>query len=202
MSRKLLMLSVLLLSLVATATARADVAGRCEGRFIEQPFLAWDDPADYFLAPDGDFSSGAWGWELDGAEVVADNEPSYVHGGDAPAAVSLDSGESATSPSICVGVDDPTMRFFARSTGDPAATLSVEVLYTDADGRPQALPIGAVEAAAAGDWTPTAALPITANTYEMTVAFRFTAQGAGSSWLIDDVYVDPYRKGRPTDGLQ
>jgi hypothetical protein len=29
----------------------------------------------------------------------------------------------------------------------------------------------------------------------MNVAFRFTAQGDGSTWLIDDVYVDPYRKG-------
>ena len=39
-------------------------------------------------------------------------------------------------------------------------------------------------------------MPITVNMYEMTVAFRFTAQGTGSSWLIDDVFVDPYRKGR------
>jgi hypothetical protein len=29
----------------------------------------------------------------------------------------------------------------------------------------------------------------------MQVAFRFSAQGPGSAWMIDDVYVDPYRKG-------
>ena len=29
----------------------------------------------------------------------------------------------------------------------------------------------------------------------MTVAFRFTPHGSDSSWLIDDVYIDPYRKG-------
>jgi hypothetical protein len=27
------------------------------------------------------------------------------------------------------------------------------------------------------------------------VAFRFTPGGAGSEWMIDDVYVDPYCKG-------
>jgi hypothetical protein len=195
MSRPLLMLSVLLLSLVAAATARAAVGARCEARVIEQPFEPWHDPADYFLAPDGDFSGGAAGWELAGAEVVAENEPYYVHGGDSPAAVRLESGASATSPTICVAENDPTMRFFARSTGEPTGTLGVEVLYTGALGEPRSLPIGVVAGDAAGEWAPTIPMPITANVYEMAVAFRFTAQGPGSSWLIDDVYVDPYRKG-------
>jgi hypothetical protein len=87
------------------------------------------------------------------------------------------------------------MRFFARSIGGPSGTLSVEVLYPDPDGSDQALTIGTVTTDAADDWTPVAPLPITANTYEMRVAFRFTAQGPGSAWQIDDVYVDPYRKG-------
>jgi hypothetical protein len=195
MSRPLLMVSVLLLSLVAAATARANDSARCEGRVIEQPFVAWGDLADYFLAPDGDFSDGATGWELAGAEVVAENEPYYVHGGDTPAAVRLESGGTATSPTICVAQDDPTMRFFARSAGAPTGTLDVEVLYTDGLGAPQSLPIGTVAGANAGEWTPSLPMPILANLYEMAVAFRFTAQGDGSSWLIDDVYIDPYRKG-------
>ena len=195
MNRPLLMVSVMLLSLVAAATARAADSARCEGRVIEQPFTAWNDPADYFLAPAGDFSSGALGWELAGADVVAENEPWYVHGVDTPAAVRLESGATATSPTICVSQSDPTMRFFARSTGEPTGTLGVEVLYTDSLGDPQSLPIGVVAGVTAGEWTPTIAMPITANVYEMAVAFRFTAEGTGSSWLIDDVYVDPYRKG-------
>jgi len=181
--------------LAGAATAQADVVARCEGRVIEQPFTAWEDPADYFLAPDGDFSAGAAGWGLDGATVVEDNEPWNVHGSETAAAVRIDSGASATSPLICVGLDDPTMRFFARSTGDAAGTLDVEVLYTDGDGNEQALTIGTQTADGALEWTPVAPLPITANTYEMMVAFRFTAHGTDSSWLIDDVYVDPYRKG-------
>jgi hypothetical protein len=57
------------------------------------------------------------------------------------------------------------------------------------------LPIGLVLAGPA--WTPTAPLPLTANLLavlgEQQVAFRFAA--AGGEWSIDDVYVDPYRKG-------
>jgi hypothetical protein len=191
MRRPFIALAVLLLSLFAADAARAEgSAGRCEGRMIEQPFATWDDTADYFLAPDGDFSSGAAGWDLAGAEVVEDNEPWYVHGAAVPAAVSLPEGASVTSPTICVAETDPTMRFFARGAG----ALQVEVLYTDGDGVEQALPIGVVDAAT--DWAPAPALPITANTYEMTVAFRFTA--LSGDWAIDDVYIDPYRKGRAT----
>jgi hypothetical protein len=196
MRRPLLIVSVLLLSIVAPATAGAEDGARCEGRVIEQPFVAWGDLADYFLAPDGDFSGGAAGWELAGAEVVEENEPYYVHGESAPAAVRLESGASATSPTICVAETDPTMRFFARSAGDPTGTLDVEVLYTDELGEPQSLTIGSVAGDTALEWTPTAAMPITVNVYEMAVSFRFTAHGTGSAWLVDDVYVDPYRKGR------
>jgi hypothetical protein len=190
MRRPLIALALLLVPLFAADAARADDAGaRCEGRVIEQPFLAWDDPADYFLAPDGDFSEGGAGWDLGGAEVVAENAPWWVQDIlGTPAALHVASGAAVTSPTICVAEDDPTMRFFARGEG----ALQVEVLYTDTEGVEQALPIGVIDGSS--EWTPSPALPITANTYEMTVAFRFTA--LSGDWLVDDVYVDPYRKGR------
>ena len=193
--RLLVGIAVLLAPLAGAATAQAGEVARCEGRVIEQPFTAWEDPADYFLAPDGDFSGGGAGWDLAGATLVEDNEPWNVHGSESAAAVRIESGASATSPLICVGLDDPTMRFFAHSVGDPTATLDVEVLYTDGEGNAQSLTIGTIGGDSALEWTPVPALPITANQYEMTVAFRFTAQGADSTWLIDDVYIDPYRKG-------
>jgi hypothetical protein len=197
MFRRLLITSVaLLLPFAGAATAQADeAASRCSGRVIEQPFTQFGDLADYFLAPDGDLSAGGAGWTLDGAAVVEENEPFWVHGGDTPASVWLDSGASATSPPICVTLDDPTMRFFARSAGGPSAQLAVDVLYTDADGEPQKLRIGMINGDGVEDWTPVAPLAILANTTEMDVQFRFTALGAGSEWLVDDVYVDPYKKG-------
>jgi hypothetical protein len=197
MLRRLLIASVaLLLPFAGAASAQAhEPASRCSGRVIEQPFAPFGDLADYFLAPDGDLSAGGAGWDLSGAEVVAENEPFWVHGEGTPASVWLDRGASATSPAICVTLDDPTMRFFARSDGGPSGTLAVDVLYTDADGAPQQLRIGTVVADEAAEWTPVAPLAIVANTTEMDVQFRFTAMGRGSEWLIDDVYVDPYKKG-------
>jgi hypothetical protein len=191
MRRPLIALAILLVPLFAADAARADetAGARCEGRVIEQPFAPWDDLADYFLAPDGDFSGGGMGWTLSGAEVIADNEPWFVHGGSDAAAAGLPTGASATSPMICVAETDPTMRFFARGSGE----LQVEVIYADGDGLEQAVPIGTVTGSA--EWAPTDALPITVNTYEMTVAFRFTA--LSGDWAIDDLYVDPYKKGRP-----
>jgi hypothetical protein len=181
MRRPLVALAMLLLTLCAADSARADdgVAARCEGRVIVQPFTAWDDFADYFLAPDGSFSGGGTAWTLTGAEVAGDENP-YV---------ALGAEGSVTSPSICVAQDDPTMRFFAQGQGE----LQVEVLYTDGDGIEQAVPIGVIDGPA--EWGPSDILPITVNTYEMTVAFRFTA--LSGDWAIDDVYIDPYRKGRP-----
>src|SRR5262245_14459368 len=95
--------AVLLVPLAGASAAQADDAARCEGRVIEQPFGAWEDTADYFLAPDGDFSAGAAGWDLAGAAVVEDNEPWNVHGSETAAAVRIESGASATTPLICVG---------------------------------------------------------------------------------------------------
>jgi hypothetical protein len=189
--RRLIALAVFLLPLFAASAARADdtPAGRCEARVIEQPFAAFDDLADYFLAPDGDFSGGGDWWDLGGGSVVADNDPWSLHG-EVPAALQLAGGQSATSPTICVAETDPTMRFFARGTGE----LQVDVIYTDENGELQSLTIG--DFTGDGEWAPSPALPISVNTYEMTVAFRFTAVG-DAAWTIDDVYVDPYKKGRP-----
>jgi hypothetical protein len=75
-----------------------------------------------------------------------------------------------------------------------AARSSPSCSTPTSPGEPQALTVGTVEAD--GQWSPAPALPITVNRYEMTVSFRFTALGEGD-WTIDDVYVDPYKKGRP-----
>jgi hypothetical protein len=177
--------TAMLASLVIAPAALAD----CPGQVLEQPFQPWDDAAHYTLLPDGDLSAGAAGWALDGAEVVDDNEPWFVHGAAAPAALRLGAGDRATTPPICVTPDHPTMRFFARNAGGGGALL-VEVVLDDR----RAFPIGAVTTED-GAWAPSPVIPIVANRWDDEVAFRFTAIGGGSEWLVDDVYVDPYKKG-------
>ena len=175
--------------LVASATS-------CEPETYEQPFLPWADVANYVLAPDGTFEAGASSWALGGASVGLGNEPFHVHGPGETASLALPDGDSATTRAVCVGIEHPTIRLFARNAGSAQSTLNVEVLFEDATGAVQAAPIGAVTAGEA--WAPTPPLPIVVNLLPLlpgertAVAFRFTPQGAGA-WSIDDVYVDPWR---------
>jgi hypothetical protein len=166
--------------------------GTGDGWLVARPFAPWGDSANYTLVADGDLTAGAAGWDLDGAELVDDNEPWYVHGGDTPAALSLRTGDSATTPPVCVSLLHPTMRFFARNTGGVLGSLEVEVVLDDG----LRLPVGVLLGLLEGDeWSPSPVLPIVANLIDDEVAFRFTAIGLDSAWVIDDVYVDPYKKG-------
>jgi hypothetical protein len=199
----LLVVLVLAACLALTSPAHAgplvSSAAPCDVQPLERPFLRWLDPAQYFLAPDGSFSGGAEGWRRSGADVVAENQPHSSHGDEGVASLRVPVGSSVTSPAVCVGVQHPTLRFFARSDGSLLDRLAVEVLFEDAAGNVQALPIGAV--LGTGGWEPTLPMPILANLLTLlpgertAVAFRFTAQGRSGAWLIDDVYVDPYAKG-------
>ncbi|TMM03681.1 MAG: hypothetical protein E6G10_06965 [Actinobacteria bacterium] len=194
------------LGVSALATAPAALAGPlvatatdCPSEVLTQPFLPWADPASYVLAPDGGFEAGASGWSLSDAAITADNESFYVHGSGDGAALELAPGGSATSAPMCVGIEHPTLRFFARHDGSAASTLRVDVLYEDAAGTTRSLTIGRV--LGGDDWSPTLVMPVVANLLALVpgertaVAFRFTAEGADAAWRIDDVYVDPYSKG-------
>jgi hypothetical protein len=200
---RLCSVALLVLILLVAFTGRAEAgpivssASDCGQETLEKPFLRWVDPAQYFLAPDGSFSRGAAGWQRSNAEVVAENQPYTSHGA-VPGALELENGGSATSPAVCVGIAHPTVRFFARNTGSLLGSLRVEVLFEGAGGAVNSLTIGLV--AGTGGWSPTLPMPVVANLLALlpgertAVAFRFTAQGLGGAWRIDDVYVDPYGK--------
>jgi hypothetical protein len=177
--------------LVAGATS-------CDDQVLETPFWQWADPANYVLAPGGTAENRAR-WTLDGGAVPAlGNETYYVHAQGERYALDLPPGSSATTASMCVGLEHPTLRFLARNDGSPLSVLGVEVLFEDMGGTVRSLPIGSVVGAA--QWQPTAPLPVIANLLPLlpggytAVAFRFTPSGAGE-WSIDDVYVDPWRHG-------
>jgi hypothetical protein len=187
-------------ALAGAAPAHAGVlvssAANCPTQSLSQPFLPWADVAQYSLLPGGSFESGATGWSLSGgAQVVGGNEAFQVGGGSDSAALSLPSGSSATSASMCVGIQNPDLRLFARNTGDPTSTLSVSVIYQTSLGGTSSTQIGTI--AAGGSWQPTAQDPILVNLLPLfpnsttPVAFTFTPQGQGN-WQIDDVYVDPW----------
>jgi hypothetical protein len=175
--------------LVSSATS-------CDDQVFEQPFLQWADPANYVLAPSGTFEAGSGSWDLaGGAAVGTGDEPYDVHGPNETIGLGLPAGSVATTGSMCVGIEHPTLRLFARNSGSVLSVLKVEVLFEDASGNTHALPIGLLTAG--GQWQPTIVMPIVANLLPLlpgertAVAFRFSANGG--NWRIDDVYVDPYR---------
>jgi hypothetical protein len=182
-----------------TANAGALVASSasCDDQALSKTFLPWLDLADYTALAGADFETGAAGWSLDGSAVTRGNEPYHVGGAGDSKSLALSSGDSATSPAICVGIKHPTIRFFAkrRSGGLVSlSTLRVDVLFETADGAVASLPIGSV--GNAGSWQATSPMLVVANLLALLpnettpVAFRFTAQGG--DWSIDDVWVDPY----------
>jgi hypothetical protein len=174
----------------------------CPERYIENPFTAWDDNADYFLIKEGNLGSDStYDWSFGGGGLVAENNPNSLHGEEA-SSLSLREGDSADSPSVCVTVDDPTMRFFVKNTGEETGTLRVDAVYLDENFDEHTYHLGTLTSADAGsEWGPSPVLELAAPLAdtlgggETPVTFRFTAEGRGSGWLIDDVYVDPYGKG-------
>lgn len=197
---------IALIALAAcAATANAGVlvasAPSCDDQALSKTFLPWLDLADYTALPGGDFEGAMNGWSFsDGAAVASGNSPYYVGGSDDASSLSLASGSSATSATMCVGLTHPTVRFFAkrRSTSllSSLSTLRVDVLFELADGTVSSLTIGSVTNG--GSWQPTLPMLAVVNLLPLLpgehtpIAFRFTAQGG--DWSVDDVWVDPYSR--------
>jgi hypothetical protein len=187
------------LFLVAAPSASAGVlvksATNCTTPPLQQPFTRWGDNSSYVLAPQGSFESGAGGWSLSHAALDSTNESFHVGGASDSHSLKISAGGSAVTPTICVGLDRPTLRFFARSSGGllGLSTMAVSVRFETSLGLVAELPIGVV--LPSGTWQPSLPMPILANLLpllpnQMTpVQFRFTPVGA--TYWIDDIYVDP-----------
>lgn len=181
----------------ANAGALVAAAASCPAQSLSQPFLPWADPSLYTPLPDGSFEAKAQGWDLRAlADTVAGNEP-WMVGDGGRYALSLPAGSAATSPVLCAGVGHPTLRFFAQRTGGSSvAPLRVDVLFEDATGAVNTVTIGRL--LGDGGWSPSPLFVVGVNLLTLLpgdrtpLEFRFTPEG-GSSWTIDDVFVDPWR---------
>jgi hypothetical protein len=174
-------------------------ATNCDDGEITQPFAAWGDQAHYKAVKGGSFETLAAGWTLSGkAKVVAGNEPWKVGGAGHSNSLVLPAGSNAISPVACVGLGEPTLRFFAKKNRAALlgiSTLAVSVYVKTSLGLTVPVPIGVV--LGNGQWQPTAPMLIVANLLPLIpgdqtpVAFQFTP--VLGDWQIDDVYVDPLR---------
>jgi hypothetical protein len=171
----------------------------CGDETLTQPFAGFGDRANYKLVRNGSFEAGTGGWTLTrGAKVVSGNEPWKVGGSGHAKSLVLPAGSTAISPVSCVGLAEPTLRFFVKKNRAPLlgiSTLAVSVYVKTSLGLTIPVPVGVV--LANGQWKPTPPMLIVANLLPLLpgdrtpVAFQFTP--LLGDWQIDDLYVDPAR---------
>jgi hypothetical protein len=189
----------MLVALAATDATAVATASDCTVSAYETPFAPWNDHARYVRVPGGDFDGDSTVWTLTGgAGLRAADDPDSVATGHTRF-LALPAGSSATSPEMCIGLEYPTLRFFARTTRPSSdARLAVHVNFRTPDGVSRQLRIAELEAGQT--WQPTRVIFIVANllalhpSWDGQVAFRFTPTGTDAGWSIDDIYVDPYER--------
>jgi hypothetical protein len=173
-------------------------AADCKPQPLSHPFSRWLDPFSYTLVDGGSFEPGSTQWTLRGGAAVVNGNQSFNASGPGSRSLNLPARSSAISPTICVGVLSPTLRFFARNNGGLLSTLRVDVRFLDPAGREHKLPVGVV--LGGRKWQPTLPYPVLASLLPLLpgeqtpVRFEFTPVGLGAKWQIDDVFVDPFRR--------
>ncbi|MDA0181089.1 hypothetical protein OJ997_12345 [Solirubrobacter phytolaccae] len=192
-ARKLIGSLVVATALIAPGAAHAAPL-TCPQEPTVRVFRPWLDPSPY--VPIGSFEAD--GWTLTGgASRVPGNEPWRVGGAGHATSLKLPAGATAVSPPVCISIDRPTIRFFARNTGAPLGRVRATVVVPTLLGELR-LPIGVV-LNPSERWSPTLPMPVIVNLLTLlggpgNVRFELTAAGYKSEWLVDDVYLDPYSK--------
>jgi hypothetical protein len=173
----------------ASAGVLTKSATDCATPELSQPFKPWLDNSQYKLVDNGSFETGADGWTLTGGARVAAGNATQRPGGQS---LLLPAGSSATTPPVCVGLDEPTLRYFAKASS-PLAAMTVSVQVQLQLGVWVTLPIGAD---LGGAWHPSLPHLVIANLLPLfppdMTAVRFTFRPLlGGAFSVDDVFVDP-----------
>jgi hypothetical protein len=190
--------SMALLAPAGTANAGllAKSAGPCPSYPTSAVFARWLDPLQYTLAPGGAFESSSGLTFTGGAKIVSGNESSYVHSSADRNSVLIPQGGTVTTGPICVGIDKPTVRFFAKRPSFALLPLmTVEGVYTTPSGGTASLPLVGVPLAG-GSWSLQLPFISAAALLQLgdTTMMRFRLRSVIGAWQVDDFYVDPLRR--------
>lgn len=180
----------------ANAGLLSQSAGPCPSYPLSQPFAKWLDPISYTLAPGGAFESSAGLTFTGGAKVVSGNEPNYLNGTTDKSSVLIPRGGTVTTGPICVGLDKPTIRFFAKRPNFALLpVLTVEGVFTTKAGLTASLPMVGVPLAG-NSWSLQLPFVTTGAVLELgdTTMMRFRIRAVSGDWQVDDFYVDPSRR--------
>ena len=180
----------------ANAGLLSKSAGPCPTYAMSSVFSKWLDPMKYTLAPGGAFESASGLTFTGGAKIVAGNETSYVRATTDKNSVLIPRGGTVTTCPICVGIDKPTVRFFAkRPSFALLPLLTVEGVYTTRWGATASLPLVGVPLAG-NSWSLQLPFLSLGSVLELgdTTMMRFRIRAVSGAWQVDDFYVDPMRR--------
>ena len=180
----------------ANAGLLSQSAGPCPSYLSSQVFAKWLDLTHYTLAPGGEFESDSGLTFTGGAKIVSGNESSYVHSAADRNSVLIPQGGTVTTGPICVNLNNPTVRFFAKRPSFALLPLmTVEGLFTTNSGGTASLPLVGAPLAGGG-WSlqlPMVATPAVLELTDSTM-MRFRIRAVTGAWQVDDFYVDPLRR--------
>jgi hypothetical protein len=180
----------------ASAGILSQSAGSCPSYPTAKVFSKWLDPFNYTPAPGGHFESSAGLDFTGGAKIVAGNETSFIGGSTHGNSVLIPRGGTVTTGAMCVGLDKPTVRFFAKRPGFALLPLmTVEGVYTTKSGKTASLPLVGVPLAG-NSWSlqlPFVSLGSVLELGDQTM-MRFRLRAVTGDWQVDDFYVDPARR--------
>jgi len=176
--------------LVAAAPAVASAA-ECPSSPANTALAQFGDNALYSLLSGSSFEAGAAGWSLENAQVVSGGANGGSH------SLLIGRGGVAVSPAVCVSSEEPTFRFFARQVGGwRNASLNVSLRWTE-DGFQHSTTVGSIDSSSQWTLSPAlelaTALPLSQSSSTLSVNIAFQPSW-GSTWAIDDVYIDPYSR--------
>jgi hypothetical protein len=192
---------IALVSAVAVFVVPTAAQAACPTTPTIKAFKVFNDNSDYSLVPNGGFEVGTGGWSLSGARVAFGNEPWSVRAAGDSKSLAIDATGSAVSPTVCIDVNRPTYRFFARRTSGSWGVLNLRVRWQDSSGHTNETTIASLDSNFGTAWGVSSAYNIASllglwnADQDATVQLVFDPENYGGNWAIDDVYVDPYVRG-------
>lgn len=202
-------LTAAVLSVPAGAQAETTASASCPTQpATTQAFAKIGDYAQYSLAPNGSFENGTAGWTLSNAKVVTGNETVGIISGLKSLALGggiISGSTKIVSPEFCVDQTHPYFRFLMKANG-PVGIMNIGVQYTDATGtlKTQTVQSNVATNLLPGKWKASELNPLSLNiplvndggqTAKVRLVFSSPMSMLGSSYNIDNVLVDPYRRG-------
>jgi hypothetical protein len=157
-------------------------------------FSPFGDSALYKPFQGSSFESGASGWSWGNKANIVSGDDGALPAAPGSHAVNIPASGTAKSPWLCVDSTMPSMRFMVRRVSGTGSLTVTGVLNTSS-GK-QVTTVATVYPGTSWTASPVIVFPPTLATAvsvgSINAQFQFVAD-AGSSFRIDDVYMDPYK---------